>query len=54
MGAGESIVAFGKVPVEGSDDRVLAVRIIDMTGPLTDTGSAGIGEYYTADLIKGL
>src|ERR1700754_82250 len=49
--AGKSVVAFGKVPVEGSDDRVLTVRVIDVTGPLTDTGSAGVGEHDATDLI---
>src|SRR5258708_5137442 len=54
MGACQSVVAFGKVPVEGGDDGVLTVGIVDMTGPLPDTGSAGIGQHDAADLVESL
>ncbi len=43
-----------KVAVERSDDGVLTVGIVDMTGPLTDTGTAGISQYYTTYLIESL
>src|SRR5690606_17855595 len=48
------IVAFREVPVEAGDDRILAVRIISMPRPLTDTGAAGVRQHHPADLIEGL
>src|SRR5580698_6613677 len=54
MGAGQTVVAFCKVAIEGRDDRILAVGVVDMTGPLTDTGTACIGEDDAADLVEGL
>ncbi len=49
-----TVVTFGKVAVEGSNDGVLAVGIVDMTRPLTDTGAAGVGQYDTANRLECL
>ena len=48
----KTVISFGKVPVERSDNRVLAVGIINMTCPLADAGTAGIGKYHTAYFFK--
>src|SRR5437764_11667178 len=48
----KTVVAFGEVPVEGGHNGILPGGIIDMTGPLTDTRTAGISEYHTTDLVK--
>src|SRR3954466_10395391 len=53
MRGSQAIISFGEIPVERCDDGVLAAGIIDMTGPLPDTGSAGIGQHYPADLVEG-
>ena len=53
MRAGQSVIAFGKIAVEGSDDGIFSVRVIDMTCPLTYTGTAGICQHNTTDRVKG-
>ena len=50
----KSIITLCKVPVEGSNDRVLAVGIVDMPCPLADTGTAGIGQHHAAHLVESI
>ena len=38
-----TVITFCKIPVVRSKDSILAVRIINMSCPLTNTGTAGIG-----------
>ena len=52
MGARITVIALGKVAVEGRDDGVLAVRVIDVTRPLSDAGTAGIGEDHAANFFE--
>ena len=45
-----AVRTFGKVTVEGGDDRVLPRRVVRMTFPLTDARTAGICHDHGADL----
>ena len=45
-----AVRTFGKVAVEGGDDRVLPHRVVRMTFPLTDARTAGICHDHGADL----
>src|SRR4051812_17751928 len=53
MGSGKSIVALCKIPVEGSNDGILACGVVDMPCPLPNAGAAGVGEHHTTNLVKG-
>ena len=48
------VVATGEVAVEGSDDRVLLVAFEVFALPLTDAGSAGVGQHGRASGLEGL
>src|SRR6186997_1586058 len=48
----KTIISFCKVPVEGSNDSVLSVRIINMSCPLANARATGISKYYTTGIFK--
>src|SRR5215204_1575615 len=52
MRGSKAIISLGKVPVERSDDRVLAVGIINMPGPLTNAGPACICQHNATNTFK--
>ena len=52
MGRGQAIITLGEVSIKRSYNGILAGRIIYMTCPLADTGSAGVGQHHTADFIE--
>src|ERR1700688_2672536 len=54
MGGRKSVIPPREIPVEGSNNRILPVWIINMAGPLADAGSAGIGQYYPTDFFEGI
>ena len=45
---------FGKVAVERRNDRVRTGVVLFVAGPLSDTGSAGVGHHNSADLQQRL
>src|SRR5690606_16181550 len=49
MGGSQAVIPFGEVPVEGSDDGVFPVWIINMPCPFPDTRPAGICQYQPAN-----
>lgn len=52
MSTRKSIISPRKIPVEGSNDGILPVRIIDMPRPLTDAGTAGVCKYNPAGVLE--
>ncbi len=52
MRVGVAIRTLGEVAVEGVNDGVLLALIGALTCPLSNTGTAGIGEYFAADGFK--
>ncbi len=52
-GGAPPIVAAGEVAVVGGDDGVGRVRSNSLSAPLTDAGSAGVGEHRGTDLLEG-
>jgi len=54
VGGGVGIVTTGKVSVVGSDDRVLLSLLDVLPVPLSDTGSTGVGENDSTNVLKGL
>ena len=51
-GADIAVIAFGKIPVIGSNDGIPEPRLNPLPGPLTDTGAAGIGQHRGPDGLK--
>jgi hypothetical protein len=49
-----TVISFCKVPVERSDDGVLAIGVIHVTAPLADTRPAGICQHHTPDLLEDI
>jgi hypothetical protein len=54
VGGGVGIVTTGKVSVVGSDDRVLLSLLDVLPVPLSDTGSTGVGQNDSTDVLEGL
>src|SRR5690606_11820212 len=46
------VVSLCKVPVKGSDDGVLAIRVVRVACPLSNTRTAGIRKHYTAHFFE--
>ena len=51
-GLGVAVVAFGEVAVKAGDDRVGAVGVVGVAGPLSDAGSAGVGQHDPTDVFE--
>ena len=52
MGIGIAVITFGKIAVKRCYNGILALGVITVSGPLTNTRPTGIGQDHTANFLK--